>query len=578
MPTLRTFKEDIDTEDDSDSILGTATTGWWNHTRSRANRILWGLAIVGSVVILAAFVTEFSTKPNQNENSSNNLNNNKSLGGKYADASLDDNDNINQSHPNSSPPTTTLPQITPTPSEELTASSDTDEPTSSPEPCTIQTPVPSGTDTDTDTSLEPTSTPTASPTSTPTASPTSTPTASPTSTPAASPTSTPTASPTLSLPPTYIPGNLTTFQAGLLLSDGLEARIVAYAGNPVVYQDGSTSTAPFHGKPDAGATFPDARPNNPGGFVYVSNSELDNAQGGVGAMTFDSNGNVLNYKMVLTDTNMNCGGGRTPWNTWISCEEVIDTGLIYQVDPTGATAPQVTTLGNAGGRWESFSYDIRNPQRPYFFATEDHHKGTVRRFTPNTVDWDNDPWNMLHGAGVTDYLMIFPNTTNNGGTFQWTNDLNAAKYNARSYYPQSEGIDVYGGQMFLVCKNIRQLFTINMDDGTYSNRTTASGLFDGKPDTLQRILGDSRDLLYFTEEGGVDAGVHARDHLGRFYTILESPVYRDETSGLSFSPDGRFLIVAYQENGLLFQVWRKDGFPFHATYLDVKYHQATTGR
>jgi hypothetical protein len=66
--------------------------------------------------------------------------------------------------------------------------------------------------------------------------------------------------------------------------------------------------------------------------------------------------------------------------------------------------------------------------------------------------------------------------------------------------------------------------------------------------------------------------------LGRFYTILESPNYKDETSGLSFSPDGRFLIVAYQENGFLFQVWRNDGHPFHAAHLDVKYHRAESGR
>jgi hypothetical protein len=374
-------------------------------------------------------------------------------------------------------------------------------------------------------------------------------------------------------PPTYIPGDLTTLQAGLLLSDGLEARIVGKAGDRVVYRDGSKSTARFHGQPDAGATFPDTNENNPGGFIYVSNSELSSGQGGVGALTFDVEGNVLNFKQVLAGTSVNCGGGRTPWNTWMSCEET-DSGLIYQVDPTGARDPQVATLGNTGGRWESFSYDIRNRQQPYFFATEDYRKGTVRRFTPDTVDWVNDPWHMLHGTGVTDYLMIFPNSTNDGGTFRWTNNFRAAKRNAQKYYPQTEGIDVYGSQMFLVCKYIRQLFTINMDDGTYSNRTTLSGLFDGQPDTLQRILGDSRDLLYFTEDGGVDAGVHARDHLGRFYTILESPRYRSETTGLSFSPDGRFLIVAYQHNGLLFQVWRKDGFPFHAKHLDVKFHQA----
>jgi hypothetical protein len=510
-----------DTQDDCDSsILGAGTTSWWNRKRSRANTILWGLAIVAGVVILAACVSVFYTKPNQNESSSSNNSN--------VDDSLDD--NINQNHSNSSPPTTTTttpPSITPVP---------------------LPVPLPA---------------------------------------PLKELTAEPSSTPTLFRPPTYVPGNLSSLQAGLLLSEGLSARLLATTGNNVEYWDGSESEIKFHGRPDGGATFPDARGessnsnsnSNPGGWIYTSNSEMaTNGQGGVGALTFDADGNLIHYQMVLKNTTMNCGGGRTPWNTWISCEEVEFTGLIYQVDPLGFREAQVTTLGNNGGRWESFSYDIRDRERPYFFATEDHNKGTVRRFTPATVDWDNDPWNMLHGAGATDYLMIFPNATNNGGTFQWTNDLNAAKYNARSYYPQTEGIDVFGSQMFLVCKNIRQLFTINLDDGTYSNRTTISGLFDGKPDAMQRILGDSRDLLYFTEEGGVDAGVHARDHLGRFYTILESPVYKDETSGLSFSPDGRFLIVAYQENGLLFQVWRNDGHPFYATHLDVKYHRAESGR
>jgi hypothetical protein len=39
--------------------------------------------------------------------------------------------------------------------------------------------------------------------------------------------------------------------------------------------------------------------------------------------------------------------------------------------------------------------------------------------------------------------------------------------------------------------------------------------------------------------GGVDAGVHGRSADGRFFTILESPEYTDETSGLAFSPDAK---------------------------------------
>jgi secreted PhoX family phosphatase len=72
------------------------------------------------------------------------------------------------------------------------------------------------------------------------------------------------------------------------------------------------------------------------------------------------------------------------------------------------------------------------------------------------------------------------------------------------------------------------------------------------------------------------AGVHARDHTGQFYTVFESPDYKDETTGLSFSPDGRFMYIAYQNIGILYTVFRTDGLPFQATKLDVKYHSRSS--
>ena len=309
---------------------------------------------------------------------------------------------------------------------------------------------------------------------------------------------------------TYIPGNLTRFQNNLLLSEGLEARIIAQSGKRLKYADGSSSDVNFHILPDGGAAFPDTRWWNSGGWIYVSNSEAKNEnEGGVGAITFDKYGSVLHYRMVLENTYMNCGGGRTPWNTWVSCEEIEFTGQIYQVDPTGQRPAQQMTIGSAGGRWESFAYDIRDKDKPRFFSTEDHNKGCTRRFTPSRVHWGGDEWKMLHEAGVMHYLFINLNRQRTGGTFEWTNDLKAAKNNARTFYPQSEGIDIQDGKMYIVSKKIQQLFIFDLDQMTFRNVSTVSGLFDGDPDQLQRILGSKGGLLYFTEEGGVDAGVHA---------------------------------------------------------------------
>eukprot|EP00934_Nitzschia_sp_Nitz4_P006367 Nitzschia sp. Nitz4//scaffold69_size99277//96853//98628//NITZ4_004653-RA/size99277-processed-gene-0.46-mRNA-1//-1//CDS//3329556775//6357//frame0 len=423
----------------------------------------------------------------------------------------------------------------------------------------------------------PTSPPTGSPTTTPTSEPTGEPTTFPTTSPSSSPTPNPTAQPTTSPTDavlstvTYQPGNLTTLTEGLLLSEGLDARLIAITDQYVPYDFGGWSNQLFHGQPDAGATFEDTRDGNPGGWIYVSNAEVEDGMGGVGAITFDKDGNVLEYQWLLNGTSENCGGGRTPWGTWASCEELEFDGLIYQVDPTGEREPEVMTMGSEGGRWESFAYDIRDLTTPRFFVTEDHKKGALRRYTPENPDWE-DPWSMLHGDGVTQYLVLSPNATENGGTYEWSDHLDVAKGNARRYYPESEGIDVYKNELYFVCKKIKRMFVLNLDSNTYHSQSTVSGLFDGQPDQLQRVLGDSTDLLYFTEEGGVDAGIHARDANGQFYSILESPVYVDETTGLSFSPDGKFMYTAYQDNGLLFAIWRKDGLPFNEAHLDVKIH------
>jgi hypothetical protein len=366
---------------------------------------------------------------------------------------------------------------------------------------------------------------------------------------------------------------------------------------------GDQSSQAFHSDPDAGATYPDPRANNAGGWIYVSNSESKDS-GGVGALTFDDQGRVIDYRMILAGTRKNCGGGRTPWQTWVSCEEV-DKGEIWQVDPTREREPEKTVVGEkAPGFFESFAYDVRDQRTPRFFVSKDRSNGELRRLyvgrldplrctclfrlvplktaplfflcysTPINPDWE-DPWTMLHVNGTLEYLVLNP-TSENEGTYKWVPGLNQGQKSAEEHFPFTEGIDVFENELFFVSKSTRRLFILNLDDGTYRQYTTKHGVFDGQPDQLRTLVGGESDLLYFTEDGGKLAGVHARNSKGQFFTILESSQYEDETTGLSFSPDAKHLYIAYQDNGLLFDITRADGLPFNAKTLNVKYHNSAS--
>lgn len=190
---------------------------------------------------------------------------------------------------------------------------------------------------------------------------------------------------------------------------------------------------------------------------------------------------------------------------------------------------------------------------------------------------------MLLRDGVLDYLVVEPDEADISiGTYYWTSDKDAAQQSTRQYFPNVEGIDARGDELFFVSKLYKTMFVLNLDEGTYANYTTTMGLFSGQPDQISRLVDhedptvEDAEILYFTEDGGQYAGLHARNAQSQFFTILESHVYADETTGLAFSPDFMHLYLAYQDNGILFAFQRSDGLPFNANTLDVKFHNTDT--
>ena len=375
----------------------------------------------------------------------------------------------------------------------------------------------------------------------------------------------------------YLPGKLTVFENGLRLSQGLKSRIIARAGSPVQYDTGGQSEIVAHVNPDYGATFPDPRAINKGGWIYVSNSENRAlGTGGVGAFTFNKKGKLIEFKNILNNSTANCGGGSTSWGSYISCEET-PNGRNYQIDPAGRRSPQIITMGleTNGGQFESFASYTADLSAPQFFVTEDARTGVVRRFIPDSPDWDQ-PWDMLTGPGMVDYLMVDPSTM----TFSWTADVAAARLNAAANFPNTEGIDRDQSTLYFVTKRFKSMFILDLEAGTYRNITTVDGPFEGEPDQVITLLGktpnDYADLgwLYFTEDGGTDAGIFAKNNLGEQKTIAEfvDPAAEDETTGLAFSPDGSRLYFAAQRAGITYEIWRLDGRTFQAKTFNLNYH------
>lgn len=128
------------------------------------------------------------------------------------------------------------------------------------------------------------------------------------------------------------------------------------------------------------------------------------------------------------------------------------------------------------------------------------------------------------------------------------------------------------------------MYILDLSSNTYTNQTTSDAPIKGsggQPDQIIRLFDplDADDsVLYFTQDGGEFAGISALTVAGECFTVLEDQNYSDETTGLSFSPDGHHMYMAYQDEGLLFDVTRIDKLPFHERTLDIKYHNVIARR
>ncbi|MFP8876515.1 MAG: alkaline phosphatase PhoX [Myxococcota bacterium] len=160
--------------------------------------------------------------------------------------------------------------------------------------------------------------------------------------------------------------------SGLRLPAGFTSRVVARSGLKPL----DAAHYVWHSAPDGAAVFP----TEDGGWIYVSNSERSRPNGGVGALRFSTDGEIVDAYSILDGTNRNCAGGLTPWGTWLSCEEdfFLGRGRVVECDPTGAADP-VFLPGMGLFVHEAVAVD---PATHQIYETEDRSDGGFYRFTP----------------------------------------------------------------------------------------------------------------------------------------------------------------------------------------------------
>lgn len=315
-----------------------------------------------------------------------------------------------------------------------------------------------------------------------------------------------------------------------------------------------------------------------------------NCSGCTTTLIVDRDRHLVKHYLSLAGTNRNCGGGTTPWGSWISCEEETATpypppgysiqqllpfwgkvsqkhGYNFEVPAKGGLAQPIPLTAMGRFRHEAIATD---PKTGYIYQTEDRPDSCIYRFRPDRAG-------NLAAGGKLEALVIknlpkidtgFDFPIGKRHKVQWVQledvdpEHDTLRYEAQAkgaaIFSRGEGICYADREFYWTCTNggmagVGQIFRYNPRRETIELFVESSGaeVLD-YPDNL--TLAPFGDLIV-CEDGRGEQFLVGITPDGNTYKFARNALNNSEFAGVCFSADGNTMFVNIYNPGMTLAIW-----------------------